>query len=253
MLWTPQGYYDASPGAEDLIGWQVNHGLDEAPELYAASRFRDRFHRPDVIDRVLQELDVDAAVAKADAAKPAPARAAAAPVTVLDILPPTVAIIEPQEGAPAPAGELTVTYIVSAPERDPPTRVKLLVDGDLAAEATLPPSASGQRERRLIAELPAGGSLLTLMARNGQGWGDPVTVRLRRPAPAIVHALTGSLYVLAVGINQYRNHGHLALSYAVADAEDFCSALLPQQGCMYKEVQVRPLTDGEATQRVVLP
>ena len=123
MLWTPQGYYDASPGAEDLIGWQVNQGRDEAPEFYAASRFRDRFHRPDVIDRVLQELDVDAAVAKADAAKPvAPARAVAAPATVLDILPPTVAIIEPQEGAPAPAGELTVTYTVSAPERDPPTR-----------------------------------------------------------------------------------------------------------------------------------
>ena len=102
------GYYDASPGAEDLIGWQVNRGRDEAPEFYTASRFRDRFHRPDVIDRVLQELDVDAAVAKAGT----PARAAAAPATVLDILPPTVAIIEPQEGAPAPAGVLTVTYTV---------------------------------------------------------------------------------------------------------------------------------------------
>ena len=86
----------------------MNRGRDEAPEFYTASRFRDRFHRPDVIDRVLQELDVDAAVAKAGT----PARVAAAPATVLDILPPTVAIIEPQEGAPAPEGELTVTYTV---------------------------------------------------------------------------------------------------------------------------------------------
>ena len=42
ILWTPQGYYDASAGAEDLIGWQVNHGLDQAPDFFPVSRFRDR-------------------------------------------------------------------------------------------------------------------------------------------------------------------------------------------------------------------
>ena len=35
ILWTPQGYYDASAGAEDLIGWQVNHGLDQAPDFFS--------------------------------------------------------------------------------------------------------------------------------------------------------------------------------------------------------------------------
>ena len=55
-----------------MLRWHVNHGRDEAPEFYTASRFRDRFlDRPDVIDLVLQELDdVDRAVAKADAAAP---------------------------------------------------------------------------------------------------------------------------------------------------------------------------------------
>ena len=31
IVWTPQGYYDASLGADDLIGWQINHGYDRAP------------------------------------------------------------------------------------------------------------------------------------------------------------------------------------------------------------------------------
>jgi WD40 repeat protein len=67
VVWTPQGYYMASPGGEALIGWHVNRGLD-TPEFYTAGRFRDRFHRPDVIALVLEELDVEKALARADAA-----------------------------------------------------------------------------------------------------------------------------------------------------------------------------------------
>ncbi len=39
------------------------------PEWYTASRFRDRFYRADVIDLVLETLDVDEALARADAAR----------------------------------------------------------------------------------------------------------------------------------------------------------------------------------------
>jgi hypothetical protein len=68
VAWTPQGYYDASLGADELIGWHVNHGYDRAPDFYPVSQFRDRFYRPDVIQRVLQtpHLDVDEAVRDAD-------------------------------------------------------------------------------------------------------------------------------------------------------------------------------------------
>jgi len=53
VLWTPDGHYTASPGGEDLIGWQVNRGPDRAPDFYPASRFREQFYRPDMIARVL--------------------------------------------------------------------------------------------------------------------------------------------------------------------------------------------------------
>lgn len=260
VLWTPQGYYDASPGAEELIGWQVNRGRDQAPEFFTASRFRDQFHRPDVIDLVLKELDVDRAVEKSAAgrrraAAPAPATPVAAPATVLTVLPPTVAIIKPQEGAPATMGECDVLYTATAPEHDPPTRVKALIDGDLAGETVIPPSAASLRERRLIVTVPPGASLLTLLARNAQGWSDPVTIRFGRvpPAPpAIVHQPTANLYVLAVGINAHRNHKHLKLDYAVADVEGFCGMLGPQKGGLYKEVHLYPLLDDGATQQEVL-
>ena len=76
IAWTRQGYYDASAGADDLIGWQVNHSYDHAPDFFPASQFQQRFNRRDVIARVLDTLDVDKAVAAANeaAAHPSPRR-----------------------------------------------------------------------------------------------------------------------------------------------------------------------------------
>lgn len=57
VLWTPSGYYDASEGGESLLGWQVNHGFDHEGEFFPVAQFRDSFHRPEVIDRILDTLD----------------------------------------------------------------------------------------------------------------------------------------------------------------------------------------------------
>jgi WD40 repeat protein len=34
VLWTPEGYYDCSPGGEDLIGWHINRGSTEAGDFF---------------------------------------------------------------------------------------------------------------------------------------------------------------------------------------------------------------------------
>ncbi len=67
VLWTPSGYYDASPDGEELIGWHVNRGPDREAVFYPAEIFRERFYRPDVVDRILETLDEATAVELADA------------------------------------------------------------------------------------------------------------------------------------------------------------------------------------------
>ncbi|MGP0092645.1 MAG: tetratricopeptide repeat protein [Xanthobacteraceae bacterium] len=57
VAWTPSGYYMASPGGEDMIGWQVNRGWDKAADFFPVSRFRDQFYRPDIVQAVLETLD----------------------------------------------------------------------------------------------------------------------------------------------------------------------------------------------------
>ena len=51
-VFTPEGYYDGSPGAERFIRWRTGD------RLLAAAAFAGRFHRP---DRVLAALRIDQA------------------------------------------------------------------------------------------------------------------------------------------------------------------------------------------------
>ena len=56
VLWTPEGFYEATPGAQDVLKWVVNHGLDRAATTLPASAIA-KLHRPDALPLVLQELE----------------------------------------------------------------------------------------------------------------------------------------------------------------------------------------------------
>jgi WD40 repeat protein len=80
VIWTPGGYYDASTGADRVVGWALPRGQQQAMSYFSLNRFRDRFLRPDVIDAVFQHLDDATAVAalakQAEAARVAQEREA---------------------------------------------------------------------------------------------------------------------------------------------------------------------------------
>jgi WD40 repeat protein len=63
VVWTPAGYYDASAGADRVVGWALPRGQQQAMSYFSLNRFRDRFLRPDVIDAMFVHLDEAAAVA----------------------------------------------------------------------------------------------------------------------------------------------------------------------------------------------
>ena len=53
VVWTPEGYFDAGAGADRLVGWTVNRADGVGADHFSLNRFRERFNRPDLIDRVL--------------------------------------------------------------------------------------------------------------------------------------------------------------------------------------------------------
>jgi hypothetical protein len=118
VAWTPAGYYMASPGAEDLIGWHVNRGFGQAADFFPASRFRERFNRPDVVHKVLDTLDEAKAVEEAN--REANIRTETAPVT--SKLPPVIKILSPSEGGVVRDKEVTIEYELRSPSGLPVDR-----------------------------------------------------------------------------------------------------------------------------------
>ncbi|HZZ22975.1 MAG TPA: caspase family protein [Roseiarcus sp.] len=56
VLWTPEGFYEATPGAEDVLKWVVNHGPDHAATTLPVSAIA-KLHRPSALPLVLNELE----------------------------------------------------------------------------------------------------------------------------------------------------------------------------------------------------
>ncbi len=51
-----EGQFAASPGAEDLIGWHVDRGLDQAADFNPAHTFTKAFDRPDIVGAALDGI-----------------------------------------------------------------------------------------------------------------------------------------------------------------------------------------------------
>uniref|UniRef100_UPI0006CF669E WD40 repeat domain-containing protein n=1 Tax=Desulfosarcina cetonica TaxID=90730 RepID=UPI0006CF669E len=49
IAWTPQGFFDASPGGSEIFGYHLNQGADKAGEFVAAEQLTEQFYRHDLI------------------------------------------------------------------------------------------------------------------------------------------------------------------------------------------------------------
>ncbi len=65
VLWTPEGFYEATTGAQDVLKWVVNHGPEQAATTLPVSAI-PKLHRPDALPLVLDELETARAIGIAD-------------------------------------------------------------------------------------------------------------------------------------------------------------------------------------------
>jgi WD40 repeat protein len=249
IAWTPQGYYDASLGADELIGWHVNHGYDRAPDFYPVSQFRDRFYRPDVIQRVLQTPSLDVAEAVRDADNAA-GRASTRAVPLNSLLTPVVEINDPKNPAAADRTDLQLGYSVRLPSPDDSLRVEALVDGVKVPAEDRPLVSSGAtRAGNLHLTIPRRNSTVSVIAYNQNGAGVPAKVQVEWRGPGTDPKLT--LYVLAIGVSDYQDQ-KVQLHFAAKDAGDFEALAKSQEGGLYEKVITHSLRDSKATREAVL-
>jgi hypothetical protein len=248
IAWTPTGYYQASVGGEELIGWHVNRGAERAAEFFSAARFRDSFYRPDVVARVLETLDEEEALRLADEAR------GQRTITrdVRGTRPPTVGILAPASGSPVAETRLTLMYEAQS-ETGAITGIEARVAGRPAQVLDHHPTYRSQNQQvigQMTVEIPASDTVVSLIARNEHGASEP--------AEFVVNWTGGkdwykpNLYVLAVGVSDY-DDDTLDLRFAAKDAKDFLAAIEGQkERGLYRSVTTRLLDDKKATHDAIL-
>jgi Caspase domain len=229
VLWTPEGYYDCSPGAEDLIGWHVNRGKTEAADFFPASSFRAVHYRPDVVRRVLATLGTETALREADAAlgKSAPPGNSALDGLITETIardrdrtfarfdlaqvhamlaPPVVELatggVFGRVTLPAASAELRVDYRVRQTGAEPTTEINARFNGRKVP--TRRESAPDPDWATVVAEIPPGmAGQLAISASYRFGEGDPAILRVERD-PDATALRKPNLYLTVIGVSDLK-------------------------------------------------
>lgn len=239
VAWTPQGYYDASAGGDELIGWHVNRGADQEADFFPAKQFSEQFNRPDIIALVLDTLDVDEAARQANIVA---RRKAPGPVT--NLLPPVVKILSPPDLSSVSRSPIEITYLVRSPT--PVIGITVLVDGR-TVETPIPTAITSGPDGSVASvsvPMPQHTAKISLVAANAETTSEAAVVNVAWQGERDWYK--PDLYVLAVGVARYKDTS-LMLKYSAKDAADFANMARAQAGGLYNHVEVRELEDEHAT------
>ena len=251
VLWTPSGYYDCSAGAEDLIGWHVNTEayVSKTPNFFPAERFRSVYFRPDVISRILETGD------EAQALKLANDKSEG-DIELKKRFAPVINIISPANDSEIKSSTLVVRYSLRSPSGDPVTGVKVLIDGrpagvERGVGVRPQNSQKGDQTGELTVTVPNRDCEIGLVAENKYSSSEASVVRLRWSGASEAELMKPNLYILAVGVAEYRNPSW-SLNFPAKDATDFVEAMRLQEGGLYSKVEFKLLTDKLATKDNIL-
>ncbi len=265
IVWTPEGYYAASPGGEKLMGWHVNNGREQMAAFYPASQFRSTLYRPDVIKLLLKTGSVERALEVADTTRGRMTEK----TEVADVLPPIVKITSPSVdgrvgergslgGLTSPArrsADLEVRATATSVGKHPVTALRLLLDGrpyqGLKGVQTIATPKLGEVAGVWQVHLDPGRHKLKVLADSAvsQGVSEEVEVVYVGEDPADQVRLP-KLYVVAIGISEYP--GDLKLHYAAKDAHALADALKQHSRTLFREIEVQVVTDKQATRGNIL-
>lgn len=256
IMWTPEGYYDCSPGADSLIGWHVNRGSDQAAEFYRVQQFRKQFYRPDVIRQVLKTGDFDVAAKEVDAV--IPNRTAKLdlqdPDVFSDVAPPKVQITFPNSNESIDDARTFVEAVVTSANQLPITEVTLLHNGTPAK--VFRPRDEKQQQRFEIShrlKLFPGRNQISLVAANSTSTSNSESSAVILTSTAIEKKQ--KVWVLAIGISEYKSAGDELknLRFATADAQAFADSVQQHtSGKLYAAVQTKVLLNEAAGRAEIL-
>ena len=240
IIWHPQGYYDASPGADRLIGWHLNRGPDKSAKFFEVQQFRKKLYRPDIIDGILEHGSLAEALAQLeDSGYEKDPDDFSDPTVIAENHPPGVQITYPTNGWSTGESKVTVKGEAYSVNGLPLTALTLLHNGAVAK--VFRPTKVDQLAMLIEHEiqLEPGNNDLVLIAANAKSssQGKHIVVDLTgQTQPQRPNAV-----VLAIGVSDFGDTLS-ALPKAATDAEAFVRAMNSHDsGRLYSNVQTKLL------------
>jgi WD40 repeat protein len=244
ILWAPTGYYAASPGGEDLMGWNVNRSEAQAPDFFPASRLREKYYRPDIVQQVLKTLDASEAVKVANVEAGRDDEPSNGDLTRA-IFPAVVELAMDSNEIKTATSPVQVSYRVRSPSGEPIEAIDILINGRPLEGRAAIAIPDEDEVTTLDIPVPSQDAEIGIIARTKTGASQVRIVKILWDG-AFAEMLKPKLYAVVVGVSDYAN-GDYKLKYAAQDAKDFADALKRQEGGIYGKVDVRLLTDASAT------
>ena len=278
VLWTPSGYYDASPGAEPWLRWLVNRGPDKSANLVRLATYRDKLCRPDVIDQIITLHDEAEALAEANRLSQIPEELLAAGDLAAKV--PTIKVERVDIVWNDPTWDVRAMVTIDGGAEVPLDRAELRVGG-VAIAASDRPIRGESFELRGSTSRPPSVASVVLRSDDRAFESDPVEVPPARVVPITsmgpVHIgnppptrtrssesgapeagpTTGprTLHVVAVGIDVYENKAVdggkssllTPLRAAVSDAKAFANAISRHLPPSFTKTNVHLLLGSDAT------
>ena len=240
VMWTPEGFFDASDGGAQLIGYHLNQGKDSAAKFVEVDKLYDQFYRPDLVLAKFQGKDITEYAKSADVKS----------LLTTETLPPTVLLTTAagsrQKRDTEIAGEICdqgggigdVTLYLN----DMPV---VLDKGGRALKVVAKSSGKDCRGFAHTVTLTEGENIIGLMARNKAN-----TIESNRAGVTLAFRSgqkeRPDLYVLAVAVNKYRD-GDLRLKYPIPDADDLVKSIRKGGKRLFGKVIVKTVYDDAAT------
>jgi WD40 repeat protein len=254
VCWTPKGYFSCSSAGGQYFGWHINRGIEKLAEFYNAEQYFEILYRPKELTRsIVQGKRIEEILSESgervfDMGKlKRPSAALFNAYAVTDKGSP----LHYQDGK----------FITQA--KSIPLQVEVYDGGGGIKELNLYQNEKLILRDTLIRTKGEGDKVVRTYMVDMTNEENEFTVKVvnlykveSKPDVFVIKytgeaIATSSLYVLAVGINKYKN-GAYNLNYAQSDAESFTSKLLENSKGIFKSIHKREIYDSDATRENIL-
>ena len=225
MAINAEGYFNATDGAFDKIAFV------QGMKSYGAGQFFEQFYQPDLLDKTFSSAK-DERLNLRDKIEKSP--------------PPAIEIIAPHQGEAFRTNEAEVMIKVTDTGGGV-DEVKILHNGKIVNSQApeVPKGRSAVVTCKL--QLIPGSNTITVSAFSG----GRIESERKEVKVGMEGKVNSTLYIVAVGINKYKNEA-LNLNYAAADARGFVQSITGKSKKLFDRIEVIPFYDEEATRQDIM-